>query len=236
MNQRHRILMTPPSHQIPVAAPEPYPPPRVEGPNPVYARLLIEDISSAKGELTTICQYLYQSWIPEEGCEELAETLLRIAETEMRHLHLLGELIVQLGGDPKFCIPVPLGGIPPGRQPNPTSAPQPNGQYRSLNSFLFGNPYMGNAPNNHPNCGNTRCNSNTRNSIPWNGNMVSYHKGTEEILTGNILLELASIETYTYQAKLVTDELLSAILLRISQDEIIHKGIFETWLAKFTAE
>ena len=49
--------------KIIVSAPVPYPPLTVDGPNPQIARLLGVDLASSKSEMTSICQYLYHSWV-----------------------------------------------------------------------------------------------------------------------------------------------------------------------------
>ncbi|MBC8571172.1 ferritin-like domain-containing protein [Zongyangia hominis] len=86
----------------PVSAPEPYPPIRVEKPNRRYAQMLSVDMASAKSEMTSITQYVYHSWVLHGTYGEAAHTLDRIAMVEMRHLDILGQLIVLLGGDPVY--------------------------------------------------------------------------------------------------------------------------------------
>lgn len=92
--------------EIPVTASAPYPEVRIEKPNRAYARILMQDIASTRGEMTAIYQYLYQSWILEDGFEELAQTLFRITKVEMHHLQVIGELIFLLGGDPRCFSPM----------------------------------------------------------------------------------------------------------------------------------
>lgn len=87
--------------KVDAAAPDPYPPLEVEGPNPQYARLLGLDLASSKGETTSITQYLYQSWtLPD--FDNVTHILRQIAVVEMHHLDMLGTLIEKLGGNPKF--------------------------------------------------------------------------------------------------------------------------------------
>ena len=87
--------------KVEAAAPEPYPPLEVEGPNPQYARLLGIDMAGGRGEMTSITQYLYHSWtLPD--FDNAAPTLRQIAQVEMHHLDMLGQLIVLLGADPRF--------------------------------------------------------------------------------------------------------------------------------------
>ena len=63
------------------------------------------------GELTAILQYVYQSiLLGGSGEKELSALLLSIAVEEMRHLQILGTLIVKLGAPPVFtaCPPYPV--------------------------------------------------------------------------------------------------------------------------------
>lgn len=98
--------------EIPVRADLPYPEIRVEKPNRAYARILMQDIAATRGEMTAIYEYLYQNWVLGEGYEELAHTLLRIAEVEMHHIDIIGRLIVLLGGDPRCFSPMGNGFYP----------------------------------------------------------------------------------------------------------------------------
>lgn len=87
----------------PVAAPEPYPAVAVHTPNRRLVQLIQQDIAYSKGEMSAVCQYLYHHWMLNGSYPEMASTLLRIAEVEMRHLQILGELVRAAGGDPRFC-------------------------------------------------------------------------------------------------------------------------------------
>lgn len=88
--------------KISVSAPAPYPPLEVEEPNPHYARLLGIDMASPKSELTSITQYIYQSWTLPASFDHAGELMRRIAAVEMHHLDMLGTLISKLGGNPRF--------------------------------------------------------------------------------------------------------------------------------------
>ena len=84
-----------------VVSPGPFPPIEVERPYLPYARMLTQNMASAQSEMTTIYQYLYQHWMAESVQPEFAAVLRKIAQVEMRHLDILGRLIVLLGGDPR---------------------------------------------------------------------------------------------------------------------------------------
>ncbi len=87
--------------KIEAAAPDPYPPLEVEGPNPQYARLLGIDMAGGRSEMTSVTQYLYHSWtLPD--FDNAIHILRQIAMVEMHHLDMLGVLIEKLGGNPKY--------------------------------------------------------------------------------------------------------------------------------------
>ena len=63
------------------------------------------------GELTAVLQYVYQSiLLGGSGESKLAALLISIAKEEMRHLQIMGTLIVKLGAPPVFtaCPPYPV--------------------------------------------------------------------------------------------------------------------------------
>lgn len=88
--------------QILYASPLAYPPIEVAAPNLSYAQMLSASFASAKSELTTITQYIYFSWVLEQNATELRTCYQKIAQVEMFHLNLLGQMITALGGNPAF--------------------------------------------------------------------------------------------------------------------------------------
>lgn len=85
----------------------PYPPVRVLCQNKQTVELLRPLYAGATGELTAIAQYLYQELCLDSRYPDLAALLERISIAEMRHLQILGELIVQLGGNPQYYAQTP---------------------------------------------------------------------------------------------------------------------------------
>lgn len=81
---------------------KPYPAIRVQGPNPYYANLLQDDYSGYVSEFTAIAQYLYHHFYFQRVDEELGKLLEGISIIEMHHMEMLAELIIQLGGDPRY--------------------------------------------------------------------------------------------------------------------------------------
>lgn len=80
----------------------PYPPIEVEARNLNYANLLMNDYAGRNSELMAITQYSYQYIITDERYKELSRSLECIAIVEMRHLQMLGKLILLLGGEPVY--------------------------------------------------------------------------------------------------------------------------------------
>lgn len=88
--------------RIPVTDPAPYPPIQVCGPNIRYAQKISKGLGCAKSELSAFTTYEYQHWILTACQPGLADTISRIARVEMHHLDILGKLVADLGGDPKY--------------------------------------------------------------------------------------------------------------------------------------
>ncbi len=82
----------------------PYPEIRVERKNVHYARMLSLAYAGPDSELTTILLYVYGGKVcAGKSPDTLAAMLRYIANVEMRHMDMLGELITKLGGDPRFA-------------------------------------------------------------------------------------------------------------------------------------
>ncbi|NMB44831.1 MAG: hypothetical protein GX998_00295 [Firmicutes bacterium] len=81
---------------------EPYPPIRVECPNPEYARLLLDDYAGMVSEMTAINQYLFHHYDMPEEFAEVTELLEGVAIVEMHHMEILAELIKLLGQPPMY--------------------------------------------------------------------------------------------------------------------------------------
>lgn len=90
------------SDETAVRASPPYPSISVSERNVSYAQLLSADLAGPRSEMTSICQYTYQSWAISSRYPAMAETIAAIAKVEMHHLNILGQLIVRLGGNPKL--------------------------------------------------------------------------------------------------------------------------------------
>ena len=66
-----------------------------------YANLLYDNFAGEHGELTAVCQYIYEH-IELKRYEGFSKILLSIAIEEMHHLDLIGDLIKRLGKRPYY--------------------------------------------------------------------------------------------------------------------------------------
>lgn len=78
-----------------------YPPIAVTRKNLQYAQILMQDLAAAASEMTTVHQYLYQSWIIDDDHKNIRRVIQRIAKVEQHHFSIIGQLIALLGGQPE---------------------------------------------------------------------------------------------------------------------------------------
>lgn len=82
----------------------PYPKIEVDTENLQYANLIQINYAGMVSEFSAITQYTYHEIKLFEDYADVTPTLMGIAEVEMHHMQILGELIVVLGGDPGYWI------------------------------------------------------------------------------------------------------------------------------------
>ncbi len=69
------------------------------------AKILSRAYAGPHSELGAILQYVYHSFFFEKLCDnKTADIMTGIALTEMKHLDILGKLILDLGADPVYAI------------------------------------------------------------------------------------------------------------------------------------
>lgn len=81
---------------------KPYPIIEVSGENQDYAVHLLNDYASSLSELTAITSYVFLNLILDDEYQDIKDTYRGISIVEMRHLHMLGELIKKLGVLPRY--------------------------------------------------------------------------------------------------------------------------------------
>ena len=98
-NVLYRIHADP--NTIPVVHSDWYPPVRVEEKNSEYAQMLMPDLASATSEMTTVHQYLFQSWTVSRENKAVCRVIGRMAKVEQHHFSIIGQLIALLGDQPE---------------------------------------------------------------------------------------------------------------------------------------
>ncbi len=92
----------PPCGSNGLCLPQPYPKAAANAENERYARIIRNSFSGRESALTAMMTYLYQSICFGACADDLRETLWGISMCKMYHMRLLGELLMSLGGEPKY--------------------------------------------------------------------------------------------------------------------------------------
>lgn len=80
----------------------PYPDVYIREKDSRYIGLLLDLFTGGDGEFTCSCQYIYQMFFIADEYPDIREVLDAISRCEMKHLFILGDIIQQTGGDPRF--------------------------------------------------------------------------------------------------------------------------------------
>ena len=89
---------------LPCALKKPYPSAQITAKNKPVADLLLSAFADgSSAELTAITQYLYHALTIKE--KDVSNLIWCISLAEMHHFELVGEMIVSLGGDPRYWQP-----------------------------------------------------------------------------------------------------------------------------------
>lgn len=78
-----------------------YPPLFDVKPDLLYANRVRNDFAGVTSEMSSICQYVYEEIVFRKK-QHINQILNKIAQVEMKHLALLGNLMSQLGGEPYY--------------------------------------------------------------------------------------------------------------------------------------
>lgn len=93
----------------PLIAQTPYPSVKDLTCDTLSARILSPAYATSCGELNSVLQYIYQSFVfNHAGDENTAELLKSIAIAEMIHIDLLGNALINLGAQPIFTFQPPV--------------------------------------------------------------------------------------------------------------------------------
>lgn len=93
----------------PLIVQTPYPSVKELTCDPVSARIISSAYATSCGELNSVMQYIFQSFVfNHSGDESNAELLKSIAIAEMIHFDLLGNALINLGAQPVYTFQPPV--------------------------------------------------------------------------------------------------------------------------------
>ena len=79
--------------------------------------------------------------------------------------------------------------------------------------------------------GNPKCQSNEKDPrSAWSGTAINYTHNIRQMLSYNISLEDIAIHSYQMHAKMIQEPSISAICLRLAEDEEVHRALFKKFL------
>ena len=79
----------------------PYPPVCIKEQNPLYGRMMLDNMGGQESEMSTIGLYIYNSIFLTSDTARIAEIFKNISIVEMHHLKIFGQLADQLGESPR---------------------------------------------------------------------------------------------------------------------------------------
>lgn len=80
----------------------PYPPVRVDGPNPVYVCEMLGNMADVVSEMSDLTRYFYISVVTKPQYSWISTCFHHISIVEMHHLNIFAELALLLGADPRL--------------------------------------------------------------------------------------------------------------------------------------
>lgn len=104
-NQREKTVRGPsadppaPKEQFQTLAP--YPPVRANERNPLYGRMMLDNMGGQHSEMSTVSIYLYNNLLIDEDAR-LSGIFKQVSIVEMHHLHIFGEIARLMGEHPRL--------------------------------------------------------------------------------------------------------------------------------------
>ncbi len=84
------------------SAPDPWPPVRVERPNPLYAAEMLSNLGACDSKMSAAALYFYNSTVLSDAEPAFSGIFHRISIVEMHHLEIFARLAHLLGADPRL--------------------------------------------------------------------------------------------------------------------------------------
>ena len=186
---------------------------RVTGPDPRFARLLLEQFGGGNGELKAAMQYFVQAFGVRQSYPEKYDLLMDIATEEFSHLEIVGATITMLlegiNGELKDAIhQTSLAKVMKGK------ASREDLIHEALTDPMFlvhsgGGPRVTDA-----------------NGVPWSGSFVNANGDLTVDLRSNIAAESRAKITYEYLLQFTEDPLVQESLSFLMTREIAHFQMF----------
>ncbi len=79
----------------------PYPPVRANERNPLYGRMMLDNMGGQHSEMSTVSTYLYNNLLIDEDAR-LSGIFMQVSIVEMHHLHVFGEIARLMGEHPRL--------------------------------------------------------------------------------------------------------------------------------------
>lgn len=83
------------------AASTPYPPVRANERNPLYGRMMLDNMGGQHSEMSTVSIYLYNNLLIDED-DRLSGIFKKVSIVEMQHLHIFGQIARLMGEHPRL--------------------------------------------------------------------------------------------------------------------------------------
>lgn len=79
----------------------PYPPVRADERNPLYGRMMLDNMGGQHSEMSTVSIYLYNNLLIDDDAR-LSGIFKQVSIVEMHHLHIFGEIARLMGENPRL--------------------------------------------------------------------------------------------------------------------------------------
>lgn len=97
----HNQNAEPPAPMSQFQTSAPYPPVRSMGRNPLYGRMMLDNMGGEHSEMSTVSTYLYNNLLIDEDAR-LSGIFKQVSIVEMHHLHIFGEIARLMGEHPRL--------------------------------------------------------------------------------------------------------------------------------------
>lgn len=192
---------------------------RVSGPDPQFARLLLEQFGGGNGELKAAMQYFVQAFSCRHAYPEQYDLLMDIATEEFSHLEIVGATIQMLLGPINAELKNAVETNPVVKLADTKKGGKEEFIHQALSNPQFP-VFSGGGP--------TVTNSN---GVPWTGNFVNANGDLSVDLRSDIAAESRAKIVYEYLLKFTEDPLVHESLRFLMTREIAHFQQFSAALA-----